>query len=74
MAANTTMPAAAPQASAGIVDRLVVAVMRVMMRVVRQMMMVVMMSAMMMNGGRSRTGNQRRHADNDGQGRENLTH
>ena len=72
MAADTNMPAATLQASAGIIGRLVVAVMHVMMCVMRQMMMVVMM--MVMDGGRSRTGDQRRHADNDGQGRENLTH
>ena len=58
----------------------VVAVMYVVMRavvraVVRQtMMMMAMMHRAMMNSGRSRTGDQRRHADNNGQGRENLTH
>jgi len=70
------MPAAARQASAGIVDRLVVVVMRhVMMRVVRQMMMMRMVMRMvMMSGSGRRAGNQRRHADNNGQSRENLTH
>ena len=62
-------------ASAGIFDRLVVVVMRhVMMRVVRQMMMVVMGGMMTMGGSGCRTGDQRRHTDNDGQSRENLTH
>jgi lipopolysaccharide/colanic/teichoic acid biosynthesis glycosyltransferase len=68
------MPAAANQASAGIVDRSVVAVMHVMMCVVRQVMMMVVVMMMMMDGGGSRTGQQRRHTDNNGQGRENLTH
>ncbi len=63
------MPAAAFQASAGIVGRSVVDVMTHM-----PMMMVMMRGRVMMDGGRSRTSNQRRHADNDGQGRENFTH
>jgi hypothetical protein len=75
LAADTNMPAAALQASAGIVERsvAVVAVMHAMMRVVRQMM-AVMVTMVVVDGGRSRTGDQRRHADNNGQGRENLTH